>query len=166
MEIEDVNCVISRRRIVAILTSAVFALGGSRRASQAGPHPAPRTTTGEHVMSGPAAVTGTIVFPTGLPAGPPATIYARIEDVSRADAPAILLSSVTLADVPVPPPGDQMPFSIPVGDYDPRLSYSVRVHVDRDGDGAVSSGDLVSTSHHAVLTRGGGTAVTIPVSLV
>ncbi len=118
-------------------------------------------------MSGPAAVIGTIVFPDDLSPGPPARVYARIEDVSRADAPAIELASVTLEGVSVPPPaGTSLTFAIPVPDYDPRMRYSVRVHVDRDGDGQVSVGDLVSTFSHPVLTDGAGTAVTVPVSIV
>lgn len=118
-------------------------------------------------MSGPAAVTGTIEFPADLPAGPPATIYARIEDVSLADAPSTVLSSVTLTDVPVPPaPGETVTFAIPIGNYDPSRRYSVRVHVDRDGDGRVSAGDLVSTAVHSVLTQGAGTVVTVPVRVV
>ncbi|MFN8594545.1 MAG: hypothetical protein U0031_24090 [Thermomicrobiales bacterium] len=42
----------------------------------------------------------------------------------------------------------------------------MRVHVDRDGDGRISVGDLISTWSHPVLTFGGGTAVTVPVSVV
>jgi heat shock protein HslJ len=112
-------------------------------------------------------VTGTIVFPENLPAGPPATIHVRIEDVSRADAPATVVASATLQDVALPPAaGEPVTFAIPVASYDPHMRYGVRVHVDRDGDGQVSVGDLVSTSHHPILTHGGGTEVSVPVSEV
>ena len=118
-------------------------------------------------MSGPASVIGTIVFPEGLIAGPPATVYARIEDVSLADAPAPVLSAVTLEEVALPPPpGVPVTFALPIERYDRQRRYPVRVHVDRDGDGMVSIGDLVSTSNHPVLTDGAGTAVTVPVSVV
>ncbi len=118
-------------------------------------------------MAEPVTVTGAIVFPENLPAGAPATIHVRIEDVSRADAPATAVAGVTLEDVAVPPPsGEAMTFAIPVQTHDPHMTYGVRVHVDRDGDGQVSVGDLVSTSHHPVLTRDGGTEVSIPVSEV
>jgi heat shock protein HslJ len=118
-------------------------------------------------MADPVTVTGTIVFPEHVPEGPPATIHVRVEDVSLADASATVIAGTTLANVTVPPPaGEAVTFAIPVETYDPRKTYGVRVHVDRDGDGQVSVGDLVSTTHHPVLTRGGGTDVSIPVSEV
>lgn len=118
-------------------------------------------------MAGPTTVTGTIPFPAALPAGPPATISVRIEDISRADAPATVHAAVTLAGVPIPPSLDApVTFAIPVASFDPRARYSVRVHVDRDGDGRVSQGDLVSTSLNSVLTQGGGTSVMVPLSVV
>jgi uncharacterized lipoprotein YbaY len=153
--------------MLAALAGAAMPRGLPRLAlAAATPIPAiPMATPG--AMEGPVTVTGTIEFPDDVPTGPPATVYARIEDVSRADTPAVVLASVTLPAVPAPPPaGEDVTFSIPVASYDPRMSYTVRVHVDRDGDGRVSEGDLVSTSHHAVLTRGGGKEVTVPVSVV
>jgi uncharacterized lipoprotein YbaY len=134
--------------------------------------PSAGTTPGATPLATPGAVTpvtvtGTIVFPAAAPAGPPATIHVRIEDVSRADAPATVLASLTLEAVAVPPPaGEPVTFAIPVTTYDPGARYTVRVHVDRDGDGRVSRGDLVSTAHHPVLTAGAGTVVTVPVSVV
>jgi heat shock protein HslJ/uncharacterized lipoprotein YbaY len=125
------------------------------------------TPVAEESKTAPVTVTGTIVFPDDVTAGPPATVHVRIEDVSRADAPATVLAEVTLEAVDVPPAaGEAVTFAIPVDTYDPRLRYAVRVHVDRDGDGRVSSGDLVSTTHVPVLTHDGGTEVTVPVSVV
>lgn len=122
---------------------------------------------GDATMTTPITITGTIVFPAGTPPGPPASVTIRLEDVSRADAPATILSSVTLDDVSVPPPaGEAVTFTLPVETFDLRASYTVRVHVDRDGDGQVSPGDLISTSHIPVLTQGGGTEVQIPVEIV
>lgn len=144
MEIRREHRACSRRGSLAMLASLVATVGGTRAAAASF---APATAIIEARLSGPAAVTGTIIFPAGLPAGAPATVVARIEDVSRADAPATVLSSVTLSGATIPPPpGEQVVFSIPVPDYDPRMRYSVRVHVDRDGDGQVTVGDLVSTS--------------------
>lgn len=115
----------------------------------------------------PTTITGTIIFPAETPAGSAATIIIRLEDVSLADAPAILLASTTLDDVSVPPvAGTAVSFALPVAEFDPRARYTVRVHVDRDGDGRISKGDLVSTTHVPVLTQGGGTDVHIPVEIV
>jgi hypothetical protein len=114
-----------------------------------------------------AFITGTIVFPATVPAGPPAMIHVRVEEVSRADAAALVYASVTLPAVTIPPPaGAHVAFTIPVDTHDPRGRYTIRVHFDRDGDGRVSRGDLVSTAHHPVLTHGAGTDVTVPVSEV
>ncbi len=118
-------------------------------------------------MSAPTSIAGTIIFPVDLPAGPPATITIRLEDVSLADAPATIVSSVTIPDVTIPPgAGEPVAFSLPVVSFEPRARYTVRVHVDRDGDGQVSKGDLISTSHIPVLTQGGGTEAQIPVKLI
>ncbi len=118
-------------------------------------------------MSAPTAITGTILFPADVPVGPPATIVVRLEDVSFADAPATIISSVTVPDVTIPQAGgESVAFSLPVDSFDPRARYTVRVHVDRDGDGEVSKGDLISTSHIPVLTQGGSTTVQVPVELV
>ena len=38
----------------------------------------------------PVTVVGTIEFPDDVPAGPPATIYVRVEDVSLADVSSVL----------------------------------------------------------------------------
>ena len=115
----------------------------------------------------PTTITGTIIFPAETPAGSAATIIIRLEDVSRADAPATILASITLEDVPVPPAaGEQVSFTLPVVSFDSRARYTVRVHVDRDGDDQVSKGDLLTTSHIPVLTYGGGTEVQVPVEIV
>ena len=120
-----------------------------------------------HEPGGPLAVTGQVIFPEDLPDGPAAPITVTVQDVSRADAPSIDLASVTIpAGAVAPVAGEAIPFSIPVETYDPRLTYSVRAHVDRDGDGRVSRGDLVSTTHNPVLTRGAGTVVNVPLSVV
>lgn len=123
--------------------------------------------SGDAAMPAPTAITGTIAFPADLPTGPAATITIRLEDVSLADAPATIISSVTVPDVAIPPgAGEQVTFALPVASFDPRARYTVRAHVDRDGDGQVSQGDLLTTSHIPVLTQGGGTEVEIPVELV
>jgi putative lipoprotein len=134
----------------------------STMAQEATPRP-----SGEAVIATPTSITGTILFPADVPEGSPADITIRLEDVSRADAPAIILASITLDEIPVPPPaGEQITFSLPVASFDPLSSYTVRVHVDRDQDGWISKGDLLTTSHIPVLTRGGGTEVQVPVEIV
>lgn len=101
-----------------------------------------------------------------FPEPPPiVTRTARIvvEDVSTADLRATRVSDrrITPAD-----PEELRSVTIDVPEPDLRASYSVRVHIDVDGSGAISAGDFVSTQSHPVLTRGHGTEVTVPVTRV
>ncbi|MCA9878551.1 MAG: YbaY family lipoprotein [Thermomicrobiales bacterium] len=149
-----------------VLVAGALALISGNGAAAAAFTPAPDGAEVHHA-GGPVAITGSVIFPADLPAGPSAPIALSVQDVSRADAPAVELASVIIPAGATPPaPGEAVPFSIPVAAYDARLTYAVRAHVDRDGDGRVSSGDLVSTTHIPVLTRGAGTVVDVPLSVV
>ena len=78
-----------------------------------------------------------------------ATVYVRLEDVSRADAPSQIIAQQVLSGAAFGP-GAPLRFEIrgalPGGSRDCRL----RVHVDVDGDGQISPGDLVSTQSYTV----------------
>jgi hypothetical protein len=52
---------------------------------------------------------------------------------------------------------------LPCEEVDPLVCYTVRVHVDLDGDGRVSTGDYLSTASYPVLTSGHPTILTIEV---
>lgn len=101
---------------------------------------------------GHSAVTGTIAYRERMALPPGAVATARLEDVSRADAPA------TVVGEHVVQPTGQVPirFSIP---YDPerideRHTYAVRATI-------TAGGRLLWTTdtHHPVLTRGHGDRV-------
>ncbi len=85
----------------------------------------------------------------------PATVYVRVLDTSRADAPARRIAEavrpVARLDAVV---RDGLPFSIALESLDPRARYEVDVLVDLDGDGKISAGDYLSTQAYPVLTRG------------
>lgn len=94
-------------------------------------------------------VTGVVRLP---PAGGPyavARVRISIRDVTEADAPAATVASVDLPAVQVPAAGLDLPFTLDVP-LDPRRTYAVRCHADRDGTGTVNLGDLVSTTVHVV----------------
>lgn len=102
----------------------------------------------------PRTVTGEIVLPSGdLPAAP-VTVRTRVEDVSRADAPSIVIGeqvqTVRLK------PGVVIPFAVdvPPGAVDERRWYSVSVHVDVNGSGRPDTGDFLTTQSYPVLTGG------------
>jgi uncharacterized lipoprotein YbaY len=95
-------------------------------------------------------VKGTIIFDDDdePPAG--ATVYVRLEDVSRADAPATVVAEEVIREARPGPQAGWLAFTLHGGPLDPRRRYGVRVHVDVDGDGAVGVGDYVSTASHPV----------------
>ena len=78
------------------------------------------------------------------------SVYVRLEDVSRADAAAVLVAEQVMRDAKIS--GDARPllFEIPAAQRRPNREYGVRVHVDVDGDGQVSVGDYTSTQSYRV----------------
>ena len=73
-----------------------------------------------------------------------------LEEVTRADAPAIMLARLT---VPIEP-GDETRFVFDCPDPAPRLRYVVRALVDLDGDGQPSPGDWATVQSYPVMTFG------------
>jgi putative lipoprotein len=109
-------------------------------------------------------VRGTIVLPASGVLPESATVRVQIEDVSRADAPSIVVGEQCLVGVQLRS-GAELPFTVevPESQVDHRRIYSVRAHVDTTGSGDVKAGDLVSTQSHPVLTRGYGSEARVPV---
>jgi putative lipoprotein len=108
-------------------------------------------------------VTGEIVLPSGeLPPGA-VTVRAKVEDVSRADAPSVVVGeqvqTLHLAA------GTVLPFAIDVPEdaVDERHRYSVSVHVDASGSGRLEQGDLLTTQSYPVMTGGHPTQVRVQV---
>jgi putative lipoprotein len=97
-------------------------------------------------------VQGDIILPsTDLPAET-ANLIVQVEDVSRADAPSVVIADQRQSGVPLRS-GAALPVEVPEELVNERDSYSVRVHVDVSGSGEVEVGDLVSTQSYPVLTR-------------
>lgn len=112
-------------------------------------------------------VQGEIILPgNDLPAET-ADVIVQVEDVSRADAPSVVIAEQRQSGVSLRG-GAVLPFvvEVPAERVDERNSYSVRVHVDVSTPGEVNVGDLVSTQSHPVLTRGHGDRVQVNVKLV
>jgi putative lipoprotein len=112
-------------------------------------------------------VRGIIVLPSIALPPEAAELIVAVEDVSRADAPAIVVGEMRRRGVRLSP-GATLPFEVAVPDdrIDRRRSYSVRVHIDVAGSGEVDKGDLVTTQSYPVLTSGGGGDVRIEVRRV
>ena len=106
-------------------------------------------------------VDGDIEF-EGEPSFSDATLYVRLEDVSEADAPAKVVSEYVRRGVTVnPETAETVTFTLTGEAPDPTASYSVRAHLDVDGDGQVSAGDFISTQSYPVLTSGHPSRVSV-----
>jgi len=97
------------------------------------------------------AISGTIRFEDVRRPADNVTIYVRVEEVGRLDAPASRVAEVVLRGVNVFPGSPPIPFTISELFPDPSRRYVVRVHADVDGDGKVSRGDYVSVQSYPVL---------------
>ncbi len=89
-----------------------------------------------------------MAFPSGERPAEAARVVVRVEDVSRADAPSVTVGQNVLEQVQLPPGEAPLPFEIrlPRSAIDPKKHYSLRIHVDVNGSGAVTSGDFMSTT--------------------
>jgi putative lipoprotein len=108
-------------------------------------------------------VRGEIVLPPGAPPEA-ARVVVQLEDVSRADAPSVVVGEQRSEQVRLQG-RDRLEFAIevPADAIDPRAMYSVRAHVDTSGSGTVERGDFVSTQSYPVLTGGAPDEVKIAV---
>jgi len=127
---------------------ALGVLGGTSGAST----PAP-------TLSARATVTGRVTYRERMALPPGATVTVRLQDVSRADAPAdVLAEQVIVPTTQVP-----IPFAL---QYDParidaRHRYSVSARIEVDGKLW-----FMSDTHNGVLTDGGPTEVEVVVRRV
>ena len=129
-------------------------------------------------------VTGKVTIAAGIPAFQGATLHVYLEDVSYADAESVPVAETAIRNVNHEPSarsrGDNstksrnkwgdtvVPFELyalpGAAPIDRRHDYSLRVWVDRDGDGKRGPGDLYSDQSYPVLTRGFANTVTITLS--
>jgi putative lipoprotein len=112
-------------------------------------------------------IRGVIILPNDDLSAETADLIVQVEDVSRADAPSVVIGEQRQSGVSLRA-GAVLPFAIevPAGLIDERHSYSVRVHINVSGSGEVDVGDLVSTQSYPVLTRGHGNEPRIKVTRV
>ena len=107
-------------------------------------------------------VTGRILLEGWQGEPGPATVIVRVLDTSRADAPAVTVSTLTIRDVGLDlMEQDGIAFSLKIPAVDQRNRYTVSVLVDLDGDGQSSPGDYRSMRAYPVLTHGHGNRVEV-----
>jgi len=115
------------------------------------------TTSAVPVDGGPSmsTVTGTVTYRERIALPPTAVIKVQLVDVSRADAPAVVIGEqITQAA------GKQVPFSFEIP-FDPARieashTYAVQARIEQDGKLR-----FISDRHYAVITRGAPTHVDI-----
>jgi putative lipoprotein len=112
-------------------------------------------------------VRGDVVVPEAGAPEEAAELVVQVEDVSRADAPSVVVGEQRLRGVRLPPGGAlQFEVEVPADRVDPHSMYSVRAHVDVSGSGEVEKGDLLSTRSYPVLTRGHGDEAQVEVQQI
>jgi uncharacterized lipoprotein YbaY len=98
-------------------------------------------------------VTGHILFGEDAQPFTDATVYVRLEDVSRVDASSRVVSERVIPNVSYGGGTGQASEFALYGDIsDEKGMYAVRVHVDLHGEGTVQRGDYVSTESYPVRT--------------
>jgi putative lipoprotein len=100
------------------------------------------------------AIEGTATYRERLALPPTAEFEAVLQDVSRADAPAMEVARTTIPSAPMPPIRFTIPYD--AGKIDPAHSYAVRAVIRVEGKLWFSS-----DTGHPVLTRGAGRSVEI-----
>ncbi|MBW4462602.1 MAG: YbaY family lipoprotein [Nodosilinea sp. WJT8-NPBG4] len=112
------------------------------------------------VQTNSASVTGTVSYLPRIAMPPNAILEVSLVDVSRANAPAIVLASqgTVFGDRQVP-----IPFELVYNpdQIDPRLSYAVQARITVDGDLR-----FTTTSRFAVITQGNPTNVEVLVEQI
>lgn len=108
-------------------------------------------------------VTGKIVVPSKAPRVSATRAAVRIRDVTYSDSAELVAERLMVVDVA---PGVPIKFSIDVPDdkFSGGARLNLEVHIDLDGSGFFSPGDLVSRQPHRILP--GTNNVDVPVSLV
>ena len=106
-----------------------------------------------------------IVFKSSRPELSGATVYIRLEDVSRADASARTVYEQVMENPAEHVSAEGIPFVLSgnQSDIDSQKRYSVAVHIDMDRSGDVSAGDYISTESNHVLTYGHSARATVSV---
>jgi uncharacterized lipoprotein YbaY len=107
-----------------------------------------------------AAVTGTVTYLQRIALPPTAVIEVKLQDVSRADAPAITISEVRMVSG-----GKQVPFPFTLtyspNQIKPNYTYAVQARILVDGQLR-----FINTSRYAVITQGNPSTVEVVVSPV
>jgi uncharacterized lipoprotein YbaY len=110
---------------------------------------------GSAVLNYKPAVAGELTYKARIALPETAQVIVTLEDVSMADAPAVMIGQTIMAA----PAGQPIPFVVTysLNDIDPTHTYAVRAQI-KDADGALL---FTSTTSYQVITRGNPSYVEI-----
>jgi putative lipoprotein len=95
-------------------------------------------------------VTGNIILPSNCPEVTAKKIVIEARDTSVADAPSKLISEQQIKNIKLKP-GSKIKFQLDVPAEKSSRTYSIRVHIDINGNGRVENGDLLTTAIHPIM---------------
>jgi putative lipoprotein len=110
-------------------------------------------------------VTGRAIVPGNAGAIDGALLRVEVRDAAVADAPSVLLAARSWPGVSTGP-GQELPFTVEVADVPAGAVLTLRVHVDRTGDGIVRAGDLLSTQFQPIPSTGTPTSIVVPLTVI
>ena len=112
-------------------------------------------------------VTGEILLSKKIDSFTDAVANIYLEDVSRLDAPAKIVTKQTITSINHQEGTETgVAFLLRGGEINVRARYSIRVHVTFHSDEQIHCGDYISTQSYPVLTHGCPRQVLVAVSRV
>jgi len=112
-------------------------------------------------------LTGLITFPPHTQLRDGAVAHVRLLDTSLADAPTTTVQQMIVSGIArLLSNGKPVAFALSILTIDPRVNYTVDIHVDDDGDGQISRGDYINMQSYPVLTFGHPDRVVVEVRQV
>jgi uncharacterized lipoprotein YbaY len=105
---------------------------------------------------------GSVRLPQNISRDKSRQVLIEVRDTSFADAPSEVVAQQRLQNVPLAP-GTEIPFELEVPDVEKPRQLGLRVHVDLDGTGIVSPGDLLNVQAYPVAQSGDAGPVSVKV---
>jgi uncharacterized lipoprotein YbaY len=88
-------------------------------------------------------------------------LHIRLLDVSRADAPAVVIAETTIPGVTIEEGDATIMFDLEIPELEAQSSYALEAHLDADGSGETSVGDYRTMEHIGV--TGDETGISVPI---
>jgi uncharacterized lipoprotein YbaY len=152
-----------------LITATAFSMGCTEtenNSSEEGIAEESNETSGNEVSEN-NSLQGMIIFDEPVESFSNAIVYLEAEDISLQDVESTLIAEETIDDISLDADDpESVPYMISYPDLDERMSYSLSVHVDVDGDGTLSSGDYYSPWNNPVPTEPGTHELDVHVELI